>query len=366
MQFCNMSNESNRNCDIDHNIHQYLFSGVYIIVLAVGLPANIFSLHHGWQQWKNKNELGIYLINLTGSDLLYLASLPLWLQYIFLGDNWKHQEWLCNVCGFLLYENIYISIGFMCCISVDRYLAVVYPFRFHCLRSTRAAVLVSVFIWLKEIGVSISLVVHKELSQDQNNHSICFEHYPMRDWERKVNYYRFFIGYLFPLCILTISYFRVLRAVNKSTGTVTSQKVRIKSLVSGTILIFLLCFCPYHFFLLVRIILEQECSFVKKIFNFYHVSILLTSFNCIADPVLYCFASENNQKKVLRMKNYCMQLLGCKKAENTDLTENDTPDQNGSVLAVKAAAWGGSADRIFSFKSAGQNRDKLLVEKSII
>lgn len=51
-----------------------------------------------------RNELGVYLLQLTLSDLLYLASLPLWLQYIFQGDDWRNTEWLCQVCGFLLYQ----------------------------------------------------------------------------------------------------------------------------------------------------------------------------------------------------------------------------------------------------------------------
>lgn len=40
-------------------------------------------MYHAALQLKQKNELGVYLMNLTVSDLLYLASLPLWLQYIF-------------------------------------------------------------------------------------------------------------------------------------------------------------------------------------------------------------------------------------------------------------------------------------------
>lgn len=51
-------------------------------------------------------------------------------EFVFQGDDWQHREWLCQLCGFLLYENIYISIGFLCCISLDRYLAVVHPLRY--------------------------------------------------------------------------------------------------------------------------------------------------------------------------------------------------------------------------------------------
>ncbi|MEQ2198105.1 Ovarian cancer G-protein coupled receptor 1, partial [Xenoophorus captivus] len=71
------------NCTISHEIHQYIFSCVYILVLVVGVPSNLYSLYHAALQLKQRNELGVYLLNLTVSDLLYQASLPLWLQYIF-------------------------------------------------------------------------------------------------------------------------------------------------------------------------------------------------------------------------------------------------------------------------------------------
>lgn len=51
--------------------------------LQVGVPANVYSLYHAALQLKQRNELGVYLMNLTVSDLLYLASLPFWLQYFF-------------------------------------------------------------------------------------------------------------------------------------------------------------------------------------------------------------------------------------------------------------------------------------------
>ncbi|XP_055029157.2 ovarian cancer G-protein coupled receptor 1 [Misgurnus anguillicaudatus] len=306
----NMS-EDQINCTINHEIHQYLFSGAYILVLLVGLPANAYSLYHAWFQLKARNELGVYLLNLTISDLLYLASLPLWLQYIFQGDNWSGSEFLCQLCGFLLYENIYISIGFLCCVSIDRYLAVVYPFRFSAFRTVRAATLVSAVVWLKELPAGIMFFRHKELSRDKHNQSVCFEHYPMKTWEYSINYYRFYVGFLFPLGILSVSYFRVLRAVGKSTGTQTSQKTRIKYLVTSTIVIFLVCFSPYHIFLLVRTFFERDCTFIENIFNYYHFSLLLTSFNCVADPALYCFISESAQKDMQRVQDYCTRFFCC-------------------------------------------------------
>lgn len=59
-----------------------------------------------------------------------------------------------------------------------------------------------------------------------------------------------------------ISYLCVLRAVGRSAGTQPDQKMRVRQLVSSTILIFLVCFSPYHVFLLVRTLLERDCNFI--------------------------------------------------------------------------------------------------------
>lgn len=126
-----------------------------------------------------------------------------------------------------------------------------------------------------------------------------------------------------------VSYLCVLRAVGRSAGTQPDQKMRIRQLVSSTILIFLVCFSPYHIFLLVRTLLERDCNFITGtgsfqqnrkmtedeniclkcfslhfflpgIFNYYHLSLLLTTLNCVADPALYCFVSESARRGLYR------------------------------------------------------------------
>lgn len=62
-----------------------------------------------------------------------------------------------------------------------------------------------------------------------------------------------------------ISYLCVLRAVGRSAGTQPDQKIRIRQLVSSTILIFLICFSPYHMILMVRTLLERDCTFIAGV-----------------------------------------------------------------------------------------------------
>ncbi|XP_013918968.1 PREDICTED: ovarian cancer G-protein coupled receptor 1 [Thamnophis sirtalis] len=317
---------STEDCNINHEIHQKLSPVVYILVFVVGLPANCLSLYYAYLQVKVKNELGIYLCNLTVADLLYIFSLPFWLQYVLQHDNWTYNELLCKICGILLYENIYISVGFLCCISVDRYLALVHPFRFQQCRTMKAAVIVSIVIWTKEMITCWLVFKHGEVSKDSERHLVCFEHYPIKIWEHNINFYRCTAGFLFPFCLLIFSYYGILRVVRKSHGTQKKRKIQIKRLVSSTILIFLICFGPYHVLLLIRSLFEKSCEFAARIFNIYHFSLLLTTFNCVADPILYCFTSENTYQDFVKMGRSCLKCLRCIPIENKESYPLNTPE----------------------------------------
>lgn len=48
------------------------------------------------------------------------------------------------------------------------------------------------------------------------------------------------------------------------------------------------------------------------IFNYYHLSLLLTSLNCVADPALYCFVSESARHGLFRVVfKPVARILGC-------------------------------------------------------
>lgn len=42
-------------------------------------------------------------------------------------------------------------------------------------------------------------------------------------------------------------------------------------------------------------------SYLPAIFNYYHLSLLLTTLNCVADPALYCFVSESARRGLYRV-----------------------------------------------------------------
>ncbi|KAJ8280840.1 hypothetical protein GJAV_G00059720 [Gymnothorax javanicus] len=264
-------------------------------------------------QVKQKNELGIYLINLSIADLLYIGTLPLWIDYFLHHDNWIHGQESCMLFGFIFYTNIYISIAFLCCISVDRYLAVAHPLKFAKIRRVKTALMVSVVVWVIEIVANSAPLFHNELFKDRFNHTFCFEKYPMQEWVAGMNLYRIFLGFLFPWLLMIFSYRGILRAIRGNISTEKQEKAKIKRLALSLIMIVLCCFAPYHVLLLCRSIFflsrPCDCHFEEDLFTAYHVSLALTSLNCVADPILYCFVNEGARNDVTRALAALMRVI---------------------------------------------------------
>ncbi|XP_048342421.1 psychosine receptor [Sphaerodactylus townsendi] len=297
-----------KNCHVEHQLDMYLFPAFYSILIIISIPTNAASLYVSCCQVKKKNELGIYLFSLSLADLLYTLTLPLWIYYTQNDDNWTLSHNLCTAAAFLKYLNYYTSSGFLTCISVDRYLAVVHPLRFHYLRKRRFAFFVTVMVWAFEIASNAKILYKDDTFEDNNytNHTLCYDTYPLRDWQVMFNIYRVCLGYAVPLTVMVFCYHKIYQAIKNNQATEDREKKKIKDLLLTIVVTFFVCFTPYHIVLLLRSIYEpNDCPFAERMYKPYRITTALTSLNCILDPILYCFASEVGRTDVQNMFRRC-------------------------------------------------------------
>ena len=298
--------------DEQHDLDHYLFPIVYIFVVIVSIPANIGSLCVSFLQAKKENELGIYLFSLSLSDLLYALTLPLWIDYTWNNDNWTYSAGLCKVCAFFMYMNFYSSTAFLTCIAVDRFLAVVYPLKFFFLRTRRFAFMVSLSIWVAETVFNAVILWEDEISREycdakKSNFTLCYDKYPLEKWQIRFNLFRTATGYAIPLVIMMVCNQKVYRAVQHNQATENGEKRRIVRLLISIMLTFVLCFTPFHVMLLLRSILEPMAApeSGKQTYKMYRITVALTSLNCVADPILYCFVTETGRSDMWSILKFC-------------------------------------------------------------
>ncbi|KAF0873385.1 G-protein coupled receptor 65 [Crocuta crocuta] len=324
-----------------HYFDHYLFPVIYIFVIIASVPANIGSLCVSFLQAKKENELGIYLFSLSLSDLLYTSTLPLWIDYTWNNDNWTFSPALCKGNAFFMYMNFYSSTAFLTCIAVDRYLAVVHPLRFSFLRTRRSAFMVSLSIWVLETMFNSVILWKDETTIEyceakKSNFTLCYDKYPLEKWQINLNLFRTCTGYAIPLVIIMICNQKVYQAVQHNQATENNEKKRIIKLLISITVMFVLCFTPFHVMLLIRSILEHDVNADEHIFDhnksgnpvytMYRITVALTSLNCVADPILYCFVTETGRTDMWNILKFCTRKLNNSQAQRKSILSVSTRD----------------------------------------
>nr|XP_015205621.1 PREDICTED: psychosine receptor [Lepisosteus oculatus] len=292
---------SYNSCTIHYHFNNALFSSFYITIILISIPANLFSLYVSYKQIKRKNELGVYLLNLSLADLMYTMVLPIWVDFA-LKDVWSYGIFICQLCVFVMYTNIYSSAAFLCCISLDRYLAVVHPLRYFFLRTVKNAGYISVIIWATGLLCNVLILNIEETYTCEEFYLICFDLHPLPAWKAKFNFIRFFAGFLLPSLLIMFCCQGIYRAVKSNRATVDCEKRKINKLLFSIMIMFLFCFAPFHVIMVIRSALEQEnCDFAQILFYPHKISVALSALNCVVDPFLYCFVSTHGRMEVLNI-----------------------------------------------------------------
>ncbi|XP_061106143.1 probable G-protein coupled receptor 132 isoform X1 [Conger conger] len=293
------------NCTTPYSQGRIPLIALYSTVLIIGLPANIATVFMTFLQVQRKNVLGIYLLSLSLCDLMYLGTLPLWAAYVSAGHEWMYGSLACKVTSYVFFNNMYISIFLLCCVSIDRYVAVVYAVESRGLRRQKLAGTITLVICLVVALGHVPVFTMSEGDADTGDKR-CFEPGQSTAMVTGFNYARFVIGFFIPLGILVVTNHSILVNIQASTGLRPQQKAKVRYLAMAVIAFFLVCFGPYHIILLLRAVMyhfpsfQKGCHFENSIYTPYTISLGLSTFNSALNPILYVLASDNIRKEIRR------------------------------------------------------------------
>lgn len=282
---------------VDSTSRRRLFLFLYLAIIITAIPSNVFSLYVSWQHIKQKNELGVYLFNLALSDLTFTLCLSLWLDFLWRGV-WVHGGYACVLSIYFLFTNFYTSDALLCCIAVDRYLAVVHPLKYTFLRKVGTAVAVSVAIWVLVVCFNAITITWEDSYHENGNFSVCFDILvPQSENLARASVARFFLGFIVPILLVVFSNWGILKAVKSNQATEEQERKRISKLLIVVLLCLLFCFGPIHIMMLLRTLVD-DCRQVAWFLYLYKISVAISSLNCLADPLLYCFITRTGKANV--------------------------------------------------------------------
>lgn len=220
----------------------------FLAVLILGLPLNLLSLWVFFHRLRRWTRSTVFLFNLTLADTSWLLALPFLVHYHLGQLHWNLGLPLCTVVRMLYHNYFYLSIFFVTCISVDRYLAIVHPLRSLVLQGRRKTYLLCVLVWLGTLVLSIP-VASMTLIQTcpGTNRTICTMYVLLSGTRVSLPYSLLcsIIGFVLPLLSICYCGLRSVTELRRRPDR-RNKQLRLRRVLRSALVLFAMMYLPYE------------------------------------------------------------------------------------------------------------------------
>ncbi|KAI4901270.1 hypothetical protein NFI96_004575 [Prochilodus magdalenae] len=276
---------------------------VYIFTFLIGLPANILAFCTFCRKVHHKPApIDILLLNLTISDLIFLAFLPFKMKEAIDDMVWTMADILCPLTSFMFFSTLYTSTFFLTAVSLERYLGVAFPIQYALYRRPRYAVIASIFFWLiGTLNLSIVYIIPLlPLTSDENDYDLsinssaiessakqCYDNFTKEQLSilLPVRLELFLVLFCVPFLICCFCYINFIRILSGLPHIGRRRRLRAIGLALVTLVVFALCFGPYNTSHVVGFIRDESE-------NWRQLALISSTLNACLDPIIFYFSSS--------------------------------------------------------------------------
>ena len=324
------------------HITNIIFTVMYIITMLVSLVGNILLLYIVWKKPDVRSLTSFMFVNMAVADLLVtLVVIP-----YTMSDFYTHGVWpmtglfgqiTCKAVLYIAFFTITASILCLTFMAVDRFYAVVYPFR-QLLWFRRPKVLTPI-VWLLSMALMSVVLLFVVLESDpENSNRRCVAKFTIFGDEsraiRGVFIHFFVINYLLPVSVISVLYTITARKLwfheapgdnlnqNRQRQQQTKRKVVRMLIIVFTA--FALCWLPGQVFQLYLVVTEwaRDLKIVQTVCYWFGHN------NSAINPWLYIGLNRRMNNAFSRMTGNKLQLARGKfKTDKEEMTRVTTESQ---------------------------------------
>ncbi|XP_076857291.1 atypical chemokine receptor 3a [Brachyhypopomus gauderio] len=284
-----------------------------VFIFVFGLTANSLVV---WASLRSVRRpchgLHLYILNLAVADLCVVATLPVWVSSLAQGGHWPFGQAACKLTHLLFSVNLFASIFFLVCMSVDRYLFVV-RLGHTCGQWERPVrCVVCVGVWLIALIASVpDAYFLQSVKSSHGNISSCRPVYPDNNplgWMAGIQLSFVVLGFAVPFPIIAISYALLASALATSASSSPNREEDSsvsKKILLTYIVVFLACWAPYHSILLADAmamlgVFPLSCAGENALFTALHLTHTLSLLHCCVNPVVYSLAYRQYRHDLMK------------------------------------------------------------------
>ncbi|XP_031618278.1 allatostatin-A receptor-like [Contarinia nasturtii] len=283
----------------------------FSLIGITGFLGNVLVIFVVLMNPQMRSTTNLLIINLAIADLLFVVFCVPFTAIDYVTDEWPLGNAWCKIVQYLIIVTALVSIYTLVLMSLDRFLAVVFPISSRTLRNERNTLKAITILWLLILLTATPVIFA---------HGVVTETYGSIDYKLCVfksggiSFAAFHIiffssSYLIPLTLISGLYafmLRLWRTVvphNRTNGTRGRGRKRVTRLVFVVVAAFALLWFPIQVILLLKSLkLFNTCTRFDILLQIAsHVLAYTTA--CI-NPLLYAFLSENF-RKAFKKVIYC-------------------------------------------------------------
>ncbi|XP_018356235.1 PREDICTED: LOW QUALITY PROTEIN: neuropeptide CCHamide-2 receptor-like [Trachymyrmex septentrionalis] len=303
---------------VAERVETYIIPVIFLSILIVGVIGNGILILILLRHTSMRNIPNTYVLSLALGDLLVIVTYIPFTLFVYVLDSWPWGLTICKLSEYAKDISIGVSVFTLAALSAERYCAIVNPIRRHVagLSAKPLTVLTASLIWVLAIVIAMPAVLFSEVTSVPvlGNRSILIcNPFPEEFGEiyrKGMVMFKFLAYYLIPLCVIAIFYLSMTWHLTLSTKNMPCElpdsdhheqikaRKRVGKMVVCFIIIFVICFLPYHIYVLWFHFNPTAMDDFNSYWNAFRVFGFCLSFinSCVNPIALYLISRTFRQK----------------------------------------------------------------------
>ncbi|XP_058485738.1 relaxin-3 receptor 1 [Solea solea] len=285
---------------------RFLICVVYSVVCAAGLIGNLLVLFFiRVKKERKRSTVNFFVFNLAVTDLQFVLTLPFWAVDTALDFSWPFGNAMCKIILSITVMNMYASVFFLTAMSVTRYCSVASALKNRRPQKSCSAKWICAIIWTLATLATAPTSIFSTVS-NVTGEKLCLLRFPGGQYSLAVYHIqKILVGFVLPMCVVSISYIMLLRFVRKRSMKTSNPKRRSQVTKSITIVVlsFFLCWMPNQAITLWSVLVKMNVANWDSAYYIVHtyvfpLTVCLAHTNSCLNPIIYCLMRKEFRNKL--------------------------------------------------------------------
>ncbi|XP_052126762.1 tachykinin-like peptides receptor 99D isoform X2 [Frankliniella occidentalis] len=341
---------------------QVLWSALFAGMVIVAACGNVMVIWIVLAHKRMRTVTNYFLVNLSIADAM-VSLLNVTATYVgMLHNNWPFGRLYCKLSQFVAVLSICASVFTLMAISIDRYMAIMYPLRRRLGKRTTLALALG--IWVVGSAMSSPMLFYQTTELVDGDRVLCYAEWPDGPTTRSHQEYVYnvvfmVVTYFVPITLMGLAYLRVGIELwgSQSIGECTQRQLqniqskrRVVKMMIVVVTIFGVCWLPFHLYFIITSEIPEITSsaYVQEVYLGIY---WLAMSNSMYNPIIYCYMNSRFRRGFQAFFWWCpcvrrpQAALSRREAVTSRYSVSGSPDHHTRIVR------NGSTPRLLALRS---------------